>query len=62
MLLQRLHNGYISLSQALPQMLAATLEELQLQCVGALAGSMGAVPMATHNAMLMAFFWLTSPM
>ena len=30
--------------------------------VGALAGHLGAVPTATHNAMLSTFFWLTSPL
>ena len=49
-------------AQMLPRTMSAALEELALQAVGALAGHLGAVPTATHNAMLMSFFWLTSPM
>ena len=49
-------------AQMCPRIASATLEEIALQFVGALAGRLGAVPTATHNAMLMAFFWLTSPM
>ena len=48
--------------QALPQTMGAALEELTLQAAGALAGRLGEVAMATHQCMLMAFFWLTSPM
>jgi hypothetical protein len=49
-------------AQCLPRMLSAALEELALQTVGALAGKLGAVETATHNAMLVTFFWLTAPL
>ena len=49
-------------AQAAPRVLSAALEELCLGAVGLLAARLGAVAMATHNSMLMAFFWLTSPM
>ena len=49
-------------AQAGPRTLATAFEEFALQIMGALAGRLGAVTMATHNAMLMAFFWLTAPM
>ena len=52
----------IFLGQCLPRLLSTLLEELALQTVGAMAGSLDAVETATHNAMLMCFFWLTSPM
>ena len=45
-----------------PRSLSTLLEEIALQTIGALAGRLGAVETATHNAMLMTFFWLTSPM
>ena len=36
--------------------------QIALQTVGALAGRLGAVETATHNSMLMIFFWLTAPL
>jgi MATE family multidrug resistance protein len=52
----------IFLSQAVPRCVSACLEEVSLQISGALAGRLGVVPTATHNSMLMAFFWLTAPL
>ena len=49
-------------AQFAPRMLSTLLEEVALQTIGALAGRLDAVDSATHNAMLMIFFWLTSPM
>ena len=48
------------LSQMAPRTLSVGLEQVALQSVGALAGRLGPVPTATHNAMLLVFFWLTS--
>ena len=58
----RLSRMRVFLSQMLPRSLSSALEELALQTVAALAAHLGAVPTATHNAMLSAFFWLTAPM
>ena len=49
-------------AQMIPRSLSTALEEVALQAVGAQAGRLGAVETATHNSMLMAFFWLTSPL
>ena len=49
-------------AQCGPRCLSALLEEVALQAVGALAGRLGAAETATHNAMLMTFFWLTAPL
>ena len=58
----RPHRLRVFSAQFVPRMLSCLLEEVALQTIGALAGRLDAIDSATHNAMLMTFFWLTSPM
>lgn len=48
-------------AQLMPRTISSSLEEIALQAVGALAGRLDAIENATHNAMLMTFFWFTAP-
>lgn len=46
--------------QSLPNLLGGLLEEWQLQLISGFAVALGPIAVATHNAMLMLFFLLTS--
>ena len=49
-------------TQALPQMISAALEEWQLQVIAFLAARLGEVQIATHNSVINLFYVLTSMM
>lgn len=49
-------------TQALPQMISAALEEWQLQVIAFLAAKLGEVQIATHNSLVNLFYVMTSCM
>lgn len=52
----------IFLKQALPLMVGQAVEEWQIQVITGFAGRLGKTQIATHNALLELFFWLSAGM